>query len=324
MRALVCREYGPASGLEVQEVPAPAPGEREVAVRVEAAGLNFGDALMVQGKYQLRPDPPFVPGMELAGVVAEVGAGVREVRVGDPVMATTWGGAFAERCVVAVERVVPRPAALAAEAAAASLITYGTTVHALEDRARLRPGELLLVLGASGGVGTAAVQVGKRMGARVLAAASSPAKLEVARALGADEVIDYASEDLRQRLKELAGKRGVDVVFDPVGGPLAEVALRSTGWAARYLVIGFASGEIPKIPLNLALLNARSILGVYWGDWAQRDRAASGAQLARIGEALAAGELRPVIGARLRLEEVPRGLDDLLERRARGKLVAIP
>jgi NADPH2:quinone reductase len=246
------------------------------------------------------------------------------VRVGDPVMATTWGGAFAEQCVVPLERVVPRPPALAAEAAAASLITYGTAAHALEDRARLRAGETLLVLGASGGVGTAAVQIGKRMGARVIAAASSPEKLEVCRALGADHAIDYAREDLRARLKELAGARGVDVVFDPVGGAHAEAALRSTGWAGRFLVVGFASGEIPKTPLNLALLNERSILGVYWGDWAQRDRAASAAQLARLGASLASGELRPVIGARLRLEEVPRGLEDLLERRAKGKLVAVP
>lgn len=324
MRALVCPQYGPPSGLEVRELPAPAPGRGEVVIRVEAAGLNYGDALIVEGKYQVRPTPPFVPGMELAGVISAVGAGVSGLEPGDPVMATVPTGAFAEACLVPAERVVRRPAALAADLAAASLVTYGTTVHALEDRARLQAGETLLVLGASGGVGTAAVEVGKRMGARVIAAASSAAKLEVCRALGADDLVDYSAEDLRQRLKELCGARGVDVVFDPVGGAHAEAALRSTGWAGRFLVIGFATGEIPRIPLNLALLNARSILGVYWGDWSQRARAESAAQLARIGEAIAAGSLRPVVSGRLRLEEVPRGLEDLLRRRAHGKLVAVP
>jgi NADPH2:quinone reductase len=245
---------------------------------------------------------------------------VRDLRAGDTVMATVPTGAFAEACIVPAERVVRRPASLSAELAAASLITYGTTVHALEDRARLQAGETLLVLGASGGVGTAAVEVGKRMGARVIAAASSAAKLEVCRALGADAVVDYSSEDLRQRLKELGG---ADVVFDPIGGVHAEAALRSTGWGGRFLVIGFASGEIPKLPLNLTLLSERSVLGVYWGDWTQRHRAEAAAQLARIGEAIASGGLKPVVSGRLALDEVPRGLEDLLRRRVRGKLVAV-
>ena len=324
MRALVCREFGPPSGLEVKELPDPRPGEREVLVRVEAAGLNYPDALVVQGKYQVRPPLPFVPGMELAGVVSAVGPGVSEVGPGDPVMVAAMTGAFAEACVVPADRVLRRPATLGADLAAASLVTYGTAAHALEDRALLRAGETLLVLGAAGGVGTAAIEIGKRMGARVLAAASSHAKLAVCRALGADDVIDYATEDLRLRLKELTGGKGVDVVFDPVGGPHSEAALRSTAWGGRFLVIGFASGDIARIPLNLALLNERSLVGVYWGDWSQRNRAASAAQLARISEGIGTGALRPVISARLRLEEVPRAMDDLLQRRVHGKLVVVP
>lgn len=324
MRALVCREFGPVSGLEVKDLPAAKPGEREVVVRVEAAGINYPDALMVEGKYQVRPPLPFVPGMELAGSVSAVGPGVAGVRPGDPVMVTAVTGAFAEECVVSADRLVRRPASLGADVAAASLITYGTAVHALEDRGRLQAGETLLVLGAAGGVGTAAIQVGKRMGARVIAAASSRAKLAVCKTLGADDVVDYAAEDLRQRLKELTGGRGVDVVFDPVGGPHSEPALRSTGWGGRFLVIGFASGEIPKLPLNLALLNERSMVGVYWGDWAQRNREASATQFERIAAALAAGQLSPVISERLRLEDVPRAMEDLLRRRAHGKLIVLP
>ena len=324
MRALLCTEYGPVSGLRVADLPEPVAGPGQVVVRVEAAGLNYPDALMVMGKYQVKPPLPFAPGMELAGTVAAVGAGVQGLRAGDPVMATTTTGAFAEACAVPAERVLPRPAGLPADLAAASLLTYGTTMHALADRGRLRAGETLLVLGAAGGVGTAAIELGKLLGARVIAAASSPEKLEVCRALGADELVNYAAEDLRQRLKELSGGRGLDVVYDPVGGPMAEVALRALGWDGRFLVIGFASGEIPRIPLNLALLNERSLVGVYWGDWSQRRRAESAAQLGRIASAIAAGQLKPVVTARLRLEEVPRALGDLVERRAHGKLVVRP
>ncbi len=324
MRALLCTEYGPVSGLRVADLPEPVAGPGQVLVRVEAAGLNYPDALMVMGKYQVKPPLPFAPGMELAGTVAAVGAGVQGLRAGDPVMGTTTTGAFAEACAVSAERVLPRPAGLSADLAAASLLTYGTTMHALADRGRLRAGETLLVMGAAGGVGTAAIEIGKLLGARVIAAASSAAKLEVCRALGADELVNYAAEDLRQRLKELSGGRGLDVVYDPVGGPMAEVAFRAMGWDGRFLVIGFASGEIPRLPLNLALLNERSLVGVYWGDWSQRRREESAAQLGRIAEAIAAGRLKPVITERLRLEEVPRAMGDLLERRAHGKLVVRP
>jgi NADPH2:quinone reductase len=324
VRALVCRAFGPVSNLAVEEVPAPSPGDGEVAIRVAAAGLNFPDALVVQGKYQVKPPLPFTPGMELAGEVAEVGPGAGALRPGDPVMATTTFGAFAEVVKLPASRVLPRPPALAPEAAAGMLITYGTTWHALHDRAALAPGETVLVLGAAGGVGTAAVEIAKLAGARVIAAASSEAKLEVCRRLGADATVNYATEDLRERVKALTGGKGVDVVYDPVGGPYSEAALRSTGWNGRHLVVGFAAGEIPKLPLNLALLNARSIVGVYWGDWSQRNPAASAAEFARIGEEMVAGRLRPEIGGRVRLEEIPRALEDLLGRRVTGKIVAVP
>jgi NADPH2:quinone reductase len=327
VRALVCHRFGPVGDLTVEELDSPTPGEGQVVVRVEAAGLNYPDALVVQGKYQVKPPLPFVPGMEVAGTVAAVGPGVEAWRVGDAVMATSQTGAFAEACAVQVERVMRRPGSIPPDVAAASLITYGTTYHALKDRARLRPGETVLVLGAAGGVGTAAVELAKLMGARVIAAASSQAKLAVCRSLGADAVIDYATEPLRERLQELTGGkggRGVDVVYDPVGGAHAEVALRATGWDGRYLVIGFAAGEIPKVALNLALLNARSILGVYWGDWARRHPAESQENFTALAGWLAAGRLRPVISERLPLAEVPRAMLDLVERRAHGKLVVVP
>jgi NADPH:quinone reductase len=324
MRALVCTAFGPVSDLRVEEIPAPVPGEGEVLVRVEAAGLNYPDALVVQGKYQVRPPPPFVPGMELAGTVEAVGAGVTGFRPGDPVMATTTSGAFAERCAVPAGQLLPRPAALSADLAAATLVTFGTTLHALEDRAQVQPGETVLVLGAAGGVGTAAVGITRLLGARVIAAASSAERLESCRRLGAKLTIDYSVEDLRQRVKEITGGRGVDVVFDPVGGALSEAALRATGWGGRFLVIGFASGEIPRIPLNLALLNARSILGVYWGDWCRREPRRAADELARIGSWIQDGRLTPVVTARLALADVPRALDDLLQRRVHGKLVVHP
>jgi NADPH2:quinone reductase len=324
VRALLCKEFGPVSSLQIAEVPDPVAGDGEVLVRVEAAGLNYPDGLMVQGKYQVRPTLPFVPGMELAGVVESVGKGVDAFVPGDPVMATTVTGAFAERCAVPVEQVLPRPASLPADVAAASLLTCGTTLHALEDRARLQPGETLLVLGAAGGVGTAAVGLGKILGARVVAAASSPERLEVCRRLGADFTVDYAADDLRERVKVLTQGRGVDVVYDPVGGALSEAALRSTGWGGRFLVVGFASGEIPRIPLNLALLHARSILGVYWGDWSRREPRKSADALSRVAAWICERRLSPVVTARLGLAEVPGALEDLLSRRAHGKLVLLP
>ncbi len=323
MRALLCTQFGPVQDLRIADVPPTPPGDRDVVIRVAAAGINYPDALLVEGKYQFRPQLPFVPGMELAGTVTAVGAGVSRFRPGDAVMGTSQVGAFAEEVTVAEHRVIPRPAALAPDVAAASLVTYATTLYALKDRAQLQPGEWVLVLGAAGGVGTSAIEIAKIMGARVIAAASTQEKLAVCRRLGADETIEYTTENLRDRLKAIAPK-GIDVVYDPVGGAFSELALRSTGWNGRFLVIGFASGDIPKIPINLALLNSRSLLGAYWGDWAQRNPERSAANLAQIAEWIAAGRVKPVISRRVRLEEVPQALDDLLHRRAYGKLVVLP
>ncbi len=322
MRAVICSEFGPLSKLVVSELTDPQPAAREVLVRVAAAGLNYADALMAQGRYQASPPRPFSPGMELAGTVAAVGAEVDELRVGEPVMATVQFGAFAELCVAPVERVLRRPAALPPDVVAAALVTYGTTVHALRHRASLEPGETVLVLGAAGGVGTAAIDVARLMGARVIAAASSPEKLEVCRRLGADATIDYVREDLRTRLRELTGERGVDVVFDAIGGPQAEVALRATGWGGRHLVVGFAAGAIPRIPLNLPLLMERTILGVFCGEWTRRNRRAADEMYEEIAGWIASGRLSPSITARLTLDEIPRGLEDLTLRRVVGKLVA--
>ncbi len=323
MRAIVCSQFGALSNLAVIEVPPPRPKAREVVVRVAAAGLNFADALMAQGKYQGKPRLPYSPGMELAGTVAEIGPEVQEFRVGEPVMAIVGYGAFAELCLVPIERVMRRPEALPAHVAAAALITYGTAVHALRHRARLEPGETVLILGAAGGAGTAAVEVAKLLGARVIAVASSAQKLDLCRTLRADDVVNYANDDLRERLEVLTGGRGVDVVYDPVGGSHAEVALRATAWGGRHLVIGFAAGDIPTIPLNLALLNERTILGVFLGGWAQRNRRAAGEMYEEITRWIADGCLSPVITSRLTLEEIPRGLEDLTSRRVVGKTVAI-
>ncbi len=323
MRALLCSEFGPVQNLRIADVPPTPPGERDVVIRVAAAGINYPDALLVEGKYQFRPKLPFVPGMELAGTITAVGTGVKDFRPGDTVMATSQVGAFAEEVTVAAHRVIRRPAAVAPDVAAASLVTYATTLYAFKDRAQLQPGESVLVLGAAGGVGTAAIEIAKILGARVIAAASTEEKLAVCRELGADETVNYATENLRERLKAFA-PNGIDVVYDPVGGPYSEPALRSTGWNGRFLVIGFASGEIPKIPLNLALLNSRSLLGAYWGDWAGRNPDKSHANLARIAEWITAGRVRPVISRRLRLEDVPGALADLLQRRVHGKLVVMP
>lgn len=277
MRALVCKEFAPYDQLSVEEVPEPPVGEGFVMVDVKAAGVNFPDILLVEGKYQMKPPTPFVPGMEVAGVVSELGASVQGVEVGDRVIAATMLGGFAEKTPVPASQVVPMPEAMTFEEGAALTTIYGTSYHALKDRAGLKEGETILVLGAAGGVGIATVQLAKAMGARVIAAASSAEKLAFCKENGADEVINYSEEDLKARAKELTDGKGVDVVYDPVGGDYSEAALRASGWDARYLVIGFAAGPIPKIPLNLALLNSRKhhgrVLGRLGGPRAARQRA---------------------------------------------------
>jgi len=324
MKALLCKAYGGPETLVLEELPSPRPAAGEVVIDVKAAGVNFPDVLIIQNKYQVKPPLPFAPGAELAGVIQEVGAGVTGFKPGDRVIAMTTWGAFAEECVARAEQLIRMPNGLDFPTAAAFTLTYGTSWHALKDRGQLRGGETLLVLGAAGGVGIAAIEIGKALGARVIAAASSPEKLAVCRAHGADGTIDYAAEDLRTRLKAIAGEKGVDVVFDPVGGPYAEPAIRSTGWRGRYLIIGFAHGEIPRIPLNLMLLKGSSLVGVYWGDWTRREPEAAAAAMEELLDWLAAGKLKPHLSGRYPLARAGEALAALASRKVAGKLVVEP
>ena len=323
MKAVLCKTLGPPEALVVEEVPSPRPGPRQVLVSVRAAGVNFPDTLVIQGKYQLKPELPFSPGSEFAGLVKAVGAEVAGVRPGDRILAFAGWGGFAEEALAEASNVVPIPPEVGFPAAAAFAMAYGTSWHALQDRARLQPGETLLVLGAAGGVGLAAVELGKLMGARVIAAASTEAKLAVCREQGADELVCYADDGWREAVKRLTGGRGADVVYDPVGGALAEPALRLTAWEGRYLVVGFASGDIPRIPLNLPLLKGHAVVGVFWGEFARRDPAASRASLAKLLSWLAQGRLRPRISATWPLAGAAEALKALLSRQVTGKLVLL-
>jgi NADPH2:quinone reductase len=322
MKAVICKQFGPPETLVVEDVPSPKPGPGEVVVSVKAASVNFPDVLIIQNKYQVKATPPFTPGSEFAGVVKEVGQGVTHVKPGDRVLGAGGFGGFAEECLASANtRLVPIPPQMDFPTAASFLLTYGTSHHALCNRADARPGETLLVLGAAGGVGLAAVEIGKILGLRVIAAASTKHTRGVARAHGADETIDYAAEDLRERIKALTGGKGVDLIYDPVGGAYTEAALRSSGWRARLLVIGFAAGVIPKIALNLPLLMERSIVGVYWGEWTKRAPHEFAAALEQLGEWFAQGRLRPHISATYRLDEAARAVKDMAERRVMGKVV---
>ncbi len=324
MRAVVCSRLDGPEALTVGEHPDPTPGPGQVLVEVRAASLNFPDALMVRGLYQVKPALPFVPGAEVAGVVRAVGAGVETPRAGDSIVGFCGHGGFGELCVVEASRTMPLPQGIDFEVGAAFGLTYGTALHALRDCGVLRPGETLAVLGAAGGTGIAAIECGKALGARVIACASNAAKLELCRAHGADEAIDYSTEDLRARLDDLTGKRGVDVVFDAVGGAYTEPAFRATGWRGRLLVIGFAAGEIPRLPLNLALLKERSIVGVYWGDWTRRDPQGHARNMADLARWLRDGTVKPAITERLSLERVPDALARMSRREVRGKVVVVP
>ncbi len=324
MKALVCHAYGPIENLRVEEVPVPAPGPGQVRVRVRAAALNFPDALIVQGLYQVKPPVPFSPGAELAGEISALGEGVSGFAVGDRVIAASGHGAFAEECVVDASRLMPLLPGMDFEQGAALVLTYCTSLHALKDRANLQPGETVLVLGAAGGVGLAAIEIAKAMGARVIAAASTPDKLALAREVGADETIDYEREDLRKRVEELTAKQGVEVVYDPVGGAYSEPALRVTAWRGRFLVIGFAAGDIPKLPLNLALLKERSIIGVYWGDSTRRHPAEHLANLHQLAGWFAEGKIRPVISERVGLGGAADAIARIANRQVKGKVVVVP
>ncbi|HET9695141.1 MAG TPA: NADPH:quinone oxidoreductase family protein [Steroidobacteraceae bacterium] len=321
MRALVCHTLTGPQDLKLERHwPEPQAGAGEVLVEVKAAALNFPDVLMTRGLYQERPPLPFVPGLEFAGVVAAVGEGVTRVRPGDRVVAYS-GQAVAEKAVVRQEFVMPMPRTLDFVAASGLCLTYFTSYHALKQRAQLQPGETLLVLGAGGGVGTTAVELGKHMGATVIAAASTDAKLEVARSLGADHVINYSTQDLRERIKEITGGAGVDVVYDPVGGPYTEPAVRSLAWKGRFLVIGFAAGDIPKLPVNLLLLKGASLVGVFWGAFAKREPKVQLQNARELWELLEAGKLHPVVGQAYALEDGVQAFEALEGRQATGKVV---
>ena len=324
MKALLCRAFGPIETLRVEEVPSPVPGAGEVLIDVKAAAINFPDALVVQGLYQAKPELPFSPGSELAGVVLAVGEGVTRVKAGDRVIASVPCGAFAEECVADAVQVMPLLPGMEFDLGAAFVLTYGTSLHALQTIGKLQAGETLLVLGAAGGVGIAAIEIAKAMGARVIAAASSAEKLALCSKVGADETINYAEEDLRKRVDALTGDKGADMVYDPVGGAYAEAALRATAWRGRYLVIGFAAGEIPKIPLNLALLKERAILGVFWGDSVRRDPAAHFANMKQLAAWFAEGKVRPAISERIPLAEAGAAIKRLASRQGMGKLVVLP
>lgn len=326
MKAVLCRSYGPPEQLELAEVPSPTPGKGQVLVRVRACGVNFPDTLIIQGKYQFQPPMPFTPGSDIAGIVTAVGEGVAQVRAGDRVLGFTGagGGGFAEEAVCDERNVMSLPETVDFPTAAAFGLTYSTSYYALKDRARLQPGETLLVLGAAGGVGLAAVELGKLMGARVIAAASSDEKLAVCRQYGADAIINYGTRDLRDGIKELTGGNGVDVIYDPVGGAYAEPALRGMAWGGRYLVVGFAAGDIPRIPLNLPLLKGCSIVGVFWGGFTARESAHNTANLRELISWLGTGTIRPHISATYPLAQVAHALNDILERKVTGKVILLP
>jgi NADPH2:quinone reductase len=323
MKAVLCKAWGLPETLVVDDVPSPLPGKGQVVVAVKAAGVNFPDVLIIQNKYQFKPALPFSPGNEIAGVVKAVGEDVRGLALGDSVIALIGWGGFAEEVAVDAAKLAPMPAGIDYAVAASFGLTYATSYHALKDRAQLRAGESLLVLGAAGGVGLAAVELGKLMGARVIAAASSEEKLATCKRYGAEQLINYEREDLREAIKNLTEGKGVDVIYDPVGGKYAEPAVRGMAWKGRYLVVGFAAGDIPRIPLNLALLKGCSIVGVFWGDFAKREPEANAANLKELIAWLRSGKIRPLVSAAYPLERAADALNDIMKRKVQGKAVLI-
>ena len=321
MKAVLCKQFGPPDSLVLESLESPRAGAGEVVVSVKAASVNFPDVLIIQNKYQFKPPLPFSPGSELAGVVKEVGAGVQGWHPGDKVMAFTTYGAFAEEVKTEAGRLLKIPDGMSFTEAAAFVLTYGTTDHALRDRGALARGETLLVLGAAGGVGLAAIEVGKALGARVIACASSDDKLAVCRSHGADATINYTTEDLRERIKAITGGRGADVVYDPVGGPYSELAFRSIAWRGRHLVVGFAAGDIPKLPLNLALLKGASVVGVFWGDFARREPARFAESVRQLTKWYAERRLKPHVSQTFPLEKAPEALKLMAARQVKGKVV---
>jgi NADPH2:quinone reductase len=323
MKAVLCKAFGPPESLIIEDLEPLKPGKGQVVISVKACGVNFPDTLIIQGKYQSKPPFPFTPGSEVAGIVKELGEGVDNVKVGGSVIAFTGVGGFAEEVIADAPRLIPMPRSMDFTTASAFVMTYGTSHHALKDRAQLKPGETLLVLGAAGGVGLAAVEIGKVMGAHVIAAASSDEKLGVCKQHGADELINYTAEDLKDRVKQLTGGKGVDVAFDPVGGNYSEPVLRSMAWGGRFLVIGFTAGEIPRIPLNLPLLKGYSIVGVFWGAFTERDPRHNQENLQELLTWFEEGKLKPHVSATYPLERTADALNDMMQRKVKGKVVLV-
>jgi NADPH2:quinone reductase len=324
MKAILCEQWGGPETLRLADIAVPQPGPGQVRIRIAAAGVNFPDVLIIQKKYQMQPTLPFVPGAEIAGTIDAVGDGVQGFAPGMAVAALCGTGGFAEACVVDAALCVPLPPGVPMELAASLVLAWGTSWHALRDRAALAAGETLLVLGAAGGVGLAAVQIGKAIGARVIAAAGSAAKCALCAAHGADATIDYESEDLREALKRATGGKGVDVVFDPVGGRFTETAFRAIAWRGRHLVIGFAAGDVPALPLNLPLLKGASLVGVFWGEFAKREPQRNAEGLRELLGWIASGKLRPLVSRRYALAHAPQALADMAARRITGKVVVVP
>jgi NADPH2:quinone reductase len=324
MRAIRCNQYGPPESLVVETLPELEPPPGHVVIDVKAAAVNFPDVLIIENKYQFKPPLPFTPGSEVAGVVRAVGADVTQFKPGSRVVAFTGSGGFAEQAVAPAAACVPLADGVDFDVAAAFTLAYGTSHHAVVDRGQLKAGETMLVLGAAGGVGLAAVEIGKALGARVIAAASNDEKLATCVKHGADATINYSTEDLRERIKALTDGKGPDVIYDPVGGIYAEPAFRSIGWRGRYLVVGFANGEIPKLPLNLTLLKGASLVGVFWGDFAKREPKHNQAAFQQMTGWIAEGKLRPYVSAHYSLDDTGRALRDMAERRVIGKVVITP
>ncbi len=332
MKAALCTHYGPPEEMVVQDVPSPSPRKGQVVVTVKACGVNFPDVLMIQDKYQFKPALPFSPGGEIAGVVKEAGEGVTSFKPGDKVIVSIGSGGFAEEALADASRCVPMPANLDFAVASSFFVTYGTSLHALKDRAHLKAGESLVVLGAAGGVGLSAVELGKTMGARVIAAASSQEKVDLARKHGADDGFVYPSgalsrdqqKALSEDIKRLTGGQGADVLYDPVGGDYAEPALRAMNWQGRYLVIGFAAGDIPRVPLNLTLLKGCDIVGVFWGASMARDPKGGLANLTQITQWISEGKLKPHVSVQIPLARAGEAIRLLMDRKAQGKIVVVP
>ncbi len=323
MHAWLCENPTGVDAVTWKEMPTPAPGAGEVLIEIKAASLNFPDILIVQNKYQMKPALPFVPGSEYAGVVQALGAGVTHLKVGQSVACLSGTGGFGTHTLAPAERCMPLPPGFSFVDAAAFIMTYATSHHALVDRAQLKAGETVLVLGAAGGVGTAAIQIAKAMGAKVIAAASSDEKCALCKSIGADSTINYTTENFREAIKALTGGNGPDVIYDPVGGDLAEPAFRSIGWRGRYLVVGFAAGPIPALPFNLALLKGASIVGIFWGDYSRREPKANAAMMAELAQWYGQGKIKPVIDSTMPMAELKAAYAHMGSRGVKGKLVMV-